>query len=98
MAIALDDLRRDRRRREAEPAADIAFNGRGQMRKGPDRARQLADADHLAGAPDAIDVAADLRVPERQFQAEGHRLGVDPVRAADHRRTTMLEGPVADRV
>ena len=61
----------------------------------PDRARQFADADHRAGPPDALDVAVDLRVPQRQLQAEGHRLGVDAMRAADHRRAAVLERAIA---
>ena len=52
----------------------------------------------VARAPDALDVAADLRVPERQLQAERHRLGVHAVRPADHRRAPMLEGALADRL
>jgi hypothetical protein len=97
VAVALDDLRRDRRRRQPEAAAHIGFDRRRQVREGADRARKLADADHLAGAPDAIDVAADLGVPKRQLQAKRHRLGVDAVRPADHRRAAMLERAVVDR-
>ncbi len=47
---------------------------------------------------DAREVAAELGVPERQLQAEGHGLGVDAVRAADHRRVLVLDGARLDRV
>ena len=53
------------------------------MRERADRARQLPDADRLASALHALDVAADLGKPERQLEAERHRLGVDAVGAAD---------------
>ena len=43
--IALNDLRRHRRRLEPEPPAHVGFDRRRQVREGPDRARQLADAD-----------------------------------------------------
>ena len=61
-----------------------------QMRERADRARQLADGDDLARPLDARHVARQLRVPQRQLQAERHRLGVHAVRAADHRRAAML--------
>ena len=34
----------------------------------------------------ALEVALQLRVPQRQLQPERHRLGVHAVRAAHHRR------------
>ena len=58
--VALDDLRRDRRRLEAEPRADRRFDRRIEMREGADRAGDLADRDRLAGAADALDVALQL--------------------------------------
>ena len=45
VAIALNDLRRDRRRLEAERPADVGFDRRRQMRERADGARQLADGD-----------------------------------------------------
>ena len=44
VAIALDHLRRDRRRLEAEPPADVGFDRRGEVRERADRAGDLADA------------------------------------------------------
>ena len=59
----------------------------------PDRARHLPDRhDRRARAQDAVEVALQLRVPQRQLEAEGHRLGVHAVRAADHRRPAVLLG------
>ena len=42
--IALDDLRRHRRRLQPEPAADVGLDRRRQVGEGADRARNLADA------------------------------------------------------
>ena len=94
--IALNHLRGDRHRLEAEPIADSGFDGGRQVREGADGTRQLPDADDGAGAPHTLDVAANLGVPERELQAEGHRLGVHAVRAADHRRAAMLERAIAN--
>ena len=49
VAIALDDLRGDRRRLQAEAPADVGLDRRRQVREGADRARELADADDRRG-------------------------------------------------
>ena len=43
-------------------------------------------------------VPLQFRVPERQLHAERHRLGVDAVRPADHRRAAVLLGTLPHRV
>ena len=91
VTIALDHLRRHRGRLEPEPPADVGLDRRRQVREGADRAGELADADRRPGAAHALDVAAELGVPQRQLQAERHRLGVDAVGAADHRRRPVLD-------
>ena len=48
--------------------------------------------------PDPILVALELRVPERELEAERHRLRVHAVRAPDHRRPPVLEGARAHRL
>ena len=58
-------------------------------------ARELADRDRVAGAQQALAVAANLQRPERQLHAERRRLGVDAVGAADHRRVAELAGAFA---
>ena len=83
VAIALDDLRRDRGRLQLEPPADGGLDRRRQVREGADGAGNLADADDLARAAQARQVALQLGIPERQLQAERHRLGVHAVRAFD---------------
>jgi adenylosuccinate lyase len=96
VAIALNDLRGDRRRLQAKRATHVRFDGRRQVRKCADRSGQLADGNHLARALDTRNIARQLRIPERQLQAERHRFGMHAVRAADHRRTAVLFGAHED--
>ena len=96
MSIALNHLRRHRVRLQLQPTADIGLDRRRQVREGADGARNLADADDLARAAQARQVALQLGVPQRQLQAERHRLGVHAVRAANHGRVPVLVGPRTD--
>ena len=62
-----------------------------------DGAGKLADRDRLAGTPHAGDVPCQLCMPERQLQAECHRLGVHAVRSPDHGRLSMFVGASTNR-
>jgi hypothetical protein len=66
------------------------------VREGTDSARQFPDGNHCAGTFDARDVASEFRMPERQFEAERHRLGMYTVRTPDHRRPPMFFGPYSN--
>ncbi len=77
---------------QAEAAADLLFGLRADVAEGADGAGDLADPHLLGGGREAGGVAAQLVVPERQFQAEGDRLGVDAVGAADLDGVFELEG------
>ena len=78
--------------------ADARLDRRIEMRERADGAGDLSDLGPSRGRAEArIDVAQDLRVPERELQAERHRLGMDAVRPADHRCSAMLVGPRANR-
>ena len=69
------------------------------MREGADRAGDHADAHRLrAPARTRSMLALQVGVPERQLQAERHHLGVDAMRAADHRRVLVLVGAGLDRL
>ena len=96
MAVALNHLGCNRRRLQAETAADVGLDRGRQVRKRADGARELADRYGLARAAHTGDVPRELREPERQLQAERHRLGMHAVRAADHRRPPMLVGALPD--
>ena len=98
VTVALDDLRRHRRRLQAETLADPRLDRRIEVREHADRAGDLADADHLACPQHAVEIALQLGVPERQLHAERHRLGVHAVGAADHRRPPVLFGARPHRV
>ena len=98
VAVALQDLRGDRRRQQPQLRADRLLDLRRQVREGAHRARELAEGDRGPGAVEPRELALQLGVPERQLQAERHRLGVDAVRAPDHRRVLVAEGALANRV
>ena len=92
VAVALEDLRRRRRRLEAEPLAGDALElgiGRGVRADG---AGELADAHALERARDALPVPVELERPARELQPERRRLGVHAVRAAHLQRRAMLLG------
>jgi hypothetical protein len=96
--VALNHLRRDRRGPESQLLAHARFDVRIQVREHADRARQLADADGVARAKHPVEAPLQLGVPERQLDAEGHRLGVNAVRASHHRRPAVLVGARPDRL
>ena len=73
-----------------EALADLLFVLRIEVRAVADRAGELADAHLLGGHLEALDVALHLGVPVGKLQAEGDRLGMDAVGAADLRRVLEL--------
>ena len=98
MAIALNHLRGDGRGGKAEPAADVGFDRGVEVGERADGAGDLADGDGGTRLSHAAEVATELVVPQRQLEAERHRLGVHAVRAADHRGAAMLVRPRLHRV
>jgi hypothetical protein len=90
--VALDHLRGHGRGLETEPRADALLVLGLEMAECADSSRQLAHAHVLGGRVEASQVALHLRIPVQQLQAEGRRLGMDAVRAADRRRVLELEG------
>ena len=88
--VALDDLRRRRRRLEAEALAGDPLDLGVDRRVLADGARELADAHALERARDARACAVELERPHRELQTERRRLGVDAVRAADAEREPVL--------
>ena len=89
--VALDDLRAQGRRPQAEPLANGFFHGGIEVGVGADRTAQLTHRDAFAGLAQAFLGAAELVVHQRELEAEGDRLGMDAVAAPDHRG--VLERP-----
>ena len=71
-----------RHRRQAERGADPGLDRGVDVGVGPDRARQLADGDGVAGGAQAAAVAVGLQRPQRELDPEGRGLGVHAVGAA----------------
>ncbi len=94
MAIARDDLRRNRLGAQAHLAGDVFLDARIDVGEGADRAGNGAGGDLLARGDEAGPISGELGISLGQLEAEGHRLRVDAVRAADGRRHLMLFGPV----
>ena len=88
--VTLHDLCRDRRRLEPELAADVCLDLRRQMRACADCAGQFADGDARLEGLEPFKCAAELVVHQGHLEAEGGRLGVDAVAAADHRSVHVL--------
>ena len=77
--------------------AHVALDGRVDVGVRADRAAQLADGHRLAGGQQPDPVAVGLQRPQRHLGAEGRRLGVHAVGAADHGGVAVLEGPPLER-
>ena len=96
VAVALQDLGRDRGGLEAELRRASHLDPGVEVDVGPDRARDPADADDLEGPVDPVEVALDLLVPDEELEPEGDRLGVDAVGPAHADRLLVLEGLAAE--
>ena len=97
MPVALEDLRRARRRLEPEPLAGDPLDLGVGRRVRADGARELADAHPFERAVDPGAVPLERERPAGELEPERRRLGVDAVRAADRERVAMLLGPGDDR-
>ena len=91
--VALQDLIRYRRDGQAQRRADALLGRGGDRGVRPDGAADLAHADRGRGRVQAGPAAPHLVDPEGEQQTEGHRLGVDAVRAAHHQRALVLARP-----
>ncbi len=98
VAVARDHLRRDRFDGEPHLGRHMRLDARVDVRERPDRARDRAGRDLLAGRSEPLLRAGKLRVGLRELEPEGHRLGMDGMRAADGRRHLVLEGAALERL
>ena len=86
MPVALDDLRGNLVGLQTEFLADVLSRPSGSgARSVPTAPEILPTAIDVAGALEPFERPAKLVVHQRHLQAERDRLGVDAVRAADHR-------------
>jgi hypothetical protein len=53
-------------------------------------------SNHVSRTVHPLDIACELRIPERQLQSERHWLGVNAVRASHHRCAAVLFGSPLD--
>jgi hypothetical protein len=97
VAIARDDLGGDGLGHEAQLVERLGLDLRIEVPVHADRAGDLADRDRVGGVGQALRGARDLGVPAREGQPRGDRLGVDAVRAADHRRPGVLARALGER-
>ena len=68
------------------------------MGEGPHGPGNLPDGDDFPGLFQTQPIAPGLVVPDGQFEAEGDRLGMDPVGTSDHHRFFVAEGLLPDRL
>src|SRR5580658_11288420 len=92
VAVARDDLGRDRLRRQAELLRDMLFDRRRDIGEGADGAGDGASRDVAARLLQPVPRALELRVVAGELQAEGRGLGMDAVTAADGERHLVLDG------
>ena len=78
-------------------ARDMGFDPRIDLREGADRARDGAGRDLLARRDQALCGAGELRIGDRELEAERGRLGMDAVGAADGGGELVLEGAALER-
>ena len=96
VAVALDDLGGDGFDAESEFAADALLDVGRDGGVGADGAGDLADGDGFDGVGESAAVAAGFVDPTGQFEAEGGRLAVDPVRASDAEGVLVFDGALGD--
>ena len=90
VAVSLEDLRRGGSRVEPQPFAGDSLDLRVGRGVGPDGAGELADPHPLQRVLKAVAVAVELERPDGELEAEGRRLRVHAVRAADLERLAVL--------
>ena len=75
----------------------MSFDARIDLREGADRAGDRAGRDLLARRDQALAGAGEFGIGKGELEAEGGRLGMDAVRAADGRRELVFEGAALER-
>ena len=82
---------------EAHLLGDMVLDARVDVGEGADRAGNGAGGDFLAGGDQARAGAGEFGIGLRELEAEGRRLGMDAVAAADGERVLVLDGALLQR-
>ncbi len=91
MAVARNDLGRDRLGREAKLLGDMRFDRRVDVGEGADGTRNCAGRNVVARRDQPRPAAIEFGISLSELEPEGRRLGVDAVASADGRRELMFE-------
>ncbi len=91
VAVARDDLRGDRLRRQAQLCGDILLHTRIDMRERANGAGNRCHRHLRTRRHQARTVAGELGIVPGQLQPERRRFGVDAVAAADRQRVLVLQ-------
>ena len=97
VTVARHDLRRYHLGPQAQRAKGARLDFRTEIGVGADRARDLAHSDLVACLDQRPPRSADFAEKAGEDQASRDGLGVDAVRAANHRRFAMLVCPACER-
>ena len=97
VAIARDNLGRDRLRRETHRFRDMRLDRRVDAREGPDRPRYGAGRDLAADRLQPVCGAGELRIVAGELEPEAGWFGVDAVTPADAERPLVLERAALER-
>ena len=97
MPVARDHLGRNRFDFQAEFLRDVRLDPRVDIGERADRAGERRGRDLLPRRDQPPARARKLGIGRSELEAEGGRLGVDPVRAADGRRELVLTGAALER-
>src|SRR5437868_8871226 len=90
--IALDDLRGNLRRLQAQARADFRFKLGRKVGECANRSRKFSDPQSLGRVLKTANIALHLRIPVRQLEAKRDRLGMNAMGAADLRSVLELPG------
>jgi len=98
MAVARDDLGRNRFRRQFEHGGDMLLDGGIDIGERPDGARDGAGGDLVTGLDEALASALKLGVKPRELEAQGRRFGVNAVAAPHARGVTVFIGAFLESI
>src|SRR5271168_2720893 len=92
MAVARDNLSRNRLGLEAELGGNMLFDTRVDLGEGADGAGNRAGRDLFAGRHQAGAVAVELGIEAGELEAEGHRLGMDAMTTTNAQGQLVFKG------